>query len=379
MKQRIISIGVAFLMLFSLLVTQTMAAGLPFTDVPATAWYYSDVKNAYETGLINGRNDTTFAPKANMTYAEAIKLAACMHQKYTTGAVTLKNGSPWYQTYVDYAKNTGIIWKDYAWTQHATRAGYIEIFAHALPNTALGPINTVKNNAIPDVPVTHPQADAIYKLYRAGILEGTGSDHACKPDNTINRAEVAAILTRMMDPSARKTFTLTVAGEKTAEDILQAMKDTRDFSAKWFYDGPGHGDTHADCADTIQGPYLGGTWTYAKVTQSGINTRADVVTLAQQYYTRSAAEEIVGYKQWIEQNGKLYVSMPEGLGGGYTDEMYIVMEKSGTGQYTLKCSEYMFGEFMFSYEMHYTFMNGRWVFDTPIYLLPPTIHVVDFI
>ena len=47
----------------------TFAADLPFTDVPGDAWYYSDVKSAYDTGLINGMTPTTFELESNMTYA----------------------------------------------------------------------------------------------------------------------------------------------------------------------------------------------------------------------------------------------------------------------------------------------------------------------
>ena len=184
-----------------------LTAGLPFNDVPASAWYYSDVKAAYESGLINGTSATTFAPDNYLTYAEAIKLAACMHQLYETGEVTLTGGvSQWYQGYVDYAKENGIISKDYDWGAQATRAGYMEIFAGALPDEALAEINTVDDGAIPDVPEAHASADAIYKLYRAGIVQGVDAARSCNPSANIKRGEVAAILTRMMDEDARIAF-----------------------------------------------------------------------------------------------------------------------------------------------------------------------------
>ncbi len=148
------------------------ARGLPFTDVPETEWYYNDVLLAYRTGLINGKTATAYLPDDLMTCAEAVKLAACMHQKYTTGTVTLVNGSPWYQSYADYARANGIISRDYDWNAPISRADYAAIFAHALPETAFAPKNAVADGAVPDVPSSHPQAADIYKLYRAGILAG---------------------------------------------------------------------------------------------------------------------------------------------------------------------------------------------------------------
>ena len=122
MKKRILCALLCVAMLATLSVT-ALADGLPFTDVPASQWYYQDVETAYNNGLINGKSATRFAPDDNLTYAEAVKLAACMHQKYTTGTVTLKNGDPWYKSYVDYCEMNAIIDKDYRWTAKATRAG----------------------------------------------------------------------------------------------------------------------------------------------------------------------------------------------------------------------------------------------------------------
>jgi len=208
--KRTLSFILTLIMCIGLLPMAVTAADLPFTDVPESEWYYADVKSAYETGLINGKTTTAFKPNDNMTYAEAAKLAACMYQRFTDGVVSLKNGTPdWYSTYVNYAKKRGIIVKDYVWNQQATRAGYMEIFAKALPDYALKAINDVPDGSIPDVPMEHPQAEAIYKLYRAGILQGTDATyHYCNPASTIKRSEVAAIVARMMDSSKRITFSM---------------------------------------------------------------------------------------------------------------------------------------------------------------------------
>ena len=217
--KKTLSFILTLIMCIGLLPMAVTAADIPFTDVPETQWYYADVKSAYETGLINGKTTTLFKPDDNMTYAEAAKLAACMYQRFTDGIVSLKNGTPdWYSTYVDYAKNRGIITKDHVWNQQATRAGYMEIFAKALPDYALKAVNDVPDNSIPDVPMEHPQAEAIYKLYRAGILQGVDAAHNCNPMSTIKRSEVAAIVTRMMDTTKRVSFSMgTTAPGKTEE------------------------------------------------------------------------------------------------------------------------------------------------------------------
>lgn len=208
MKKRLFIMSLAFVMCLSVSFSYSFAGGLTFTDVKKSDWFYTDVKLAVETGLVNGKSATKYAPNDNLTYSEAVKLAACMNQKYFKGSVSLKNGSPWYQSYVDYCKVNNIIKQDYPWYSTVTRAGYIEIFAHALPDSALAAINAIDDGAIPDIPMTHKNAPAIYKLYRAGIIQGVDSAHNCNPNSKITRSEIASILTRMMYPDTRIKFTI---------------------------------------------------------------------------------------------------------------------------------------------------------------------------
>lgn len=48
----------------------------------------------------------------------------------------------------------------------------------------------------------------IFTFYRAGILTGGDKKGTFYPNQSITRAEVATILSRMMDPNARRTFVL---------------------------------------------------------------------------------------------------------------------------------------------------------------------------
>ncbi|MBQ7929949.1 MAG: S-layer homology domain-containing protein [Clostridia bacterium] len=180
----------------------------PFTDVPANQWYRSYVEIAHRNGLINGKSDTLYKPDDNMTLAECIKLAACMHQLHYDGEVTLENGNPWYQTYVDYAKENRIIAKETTLSDAqlkapVTRAVYVSIFSYALPGEALVKINEVPVGSLPDVPADHPYAANIYKMYNAGIINGSDAKGTFGPNDNIKRSAVAAILVRMMDPAYR--------------------------------------------------------------------------------------------------------------------------------------------------------------------------------
>lgn len=195
----------------------------PFVDVKTSDWFYSDVYNANKMGLINGKTTTRYYPNDNMTYAEAIKIAACMNQYYIEGEVTLENGSDkWYDSYYEYCLENGIIKSTGELDEPGydelyqkandpiSREIYVYIFAHSLPEEALEPINSVADDAIPDVKSSSESVldDAIYMMYRAGILNGNDAKGTFRPDSNIKRSEVAAIISRMMHPEMRKSIAL---------------------------------------------------------------------------------------------------------------------------------------------------------------------------
>lgn len=183
--------------------SQTYYDGL-FWDVSATDWFANEVRVSYDLGLVKGDSATSFNPNGNIRLSEAITLASRIHSAYYDNGCVFVQGTPWYQVYVDYAVENGIIqdeqFEDY--TAYATRAEFAAIFSAALPDKALPEINVIE--AIPDVSGTEPYADDVYKLYRAGILTGNDAYGTFSPDTTIKRCEVAAIVSRMALTEMRK-------------------------------------------------------------------------------------------------------------------------------------------------------------------------------
>ena len=223
MKKRILSLVLAGTLCLST-AAPALAAGLDnfqkvntytagqFSDVPAGSWFAPNVQAAYELDLMTGSSDTTFNPNGNLTVAEALVLACRLHSTYVgDGETFAPNGGAWYQSYVDYAVKNGII-TDGAYTDYtatATRAQFAAILAAALPDEALPAINSVTK--LPDLDANATYAAAVLKLYNAGILTGSDAAGSFKPTSTIQRSEVATIVTRMADKSLRKTFTLSAA------------------------------------------------------------------------------------------------------------------------------------------------------------------------
>lgn len=182
-----------------------MAVGksFPFIDVTEQHWARPYVEQAYKQALINGKTDVLYMPDGNLTYAEAIKLASCINQLYSMGAVSFEPGYPWYQPYVSYAELNQIIQPgEFAakLDDPISRYDFAHIFSHALPDSAFTPLKAI--DSIPDVPSSNEHAGEVLKLYRAGILTGDTTG-AFNGKDKIKRSETAAIVIRMIDNNAR--------------------------------------------------------------------------------------------------------------------------------------------------------------------------------
>ena len=184
-----------------------------FTDIQYSNWFFVDVSAAHARGLIDGMSASSYAPDGQLTTAQAVKLAACLHQRYYKGSVTLSNSSSgrWYQSYIDYAIANDIL--DEAPSETVcnapiSRSDFVRIFYRALPRSNYAAINSIADNAIPDVSLNEANASEIYTFYRAGILTGSDDAGSFLSSSSIRRSEVAAILTRMYEPGARKNVTL---------------------------------------------------------------------------------------------------------------------------------------------------------------------------
>ena len=184
-----------------------------FVDVSETDWYAGSVGEAYELGLMSGKEMNVFDPAGNVSAAEAVTIASRLHSLYTKGGnVTgISAGGEWYQSYLDYAFQNGIIGKglyEGDVTKTATRAQFAEILANALPKEALYEINRISDDAIPDVKMSSAYAESIYMLYRAGILSGNDGSGTFLPQSSISRAEAACVIARMANSDNRIAVTV---------------------------------------------------------------------------------------------------------------------------------------------------------------------------
>ncbi|MDP4132492.1 MAG: S-layer homology domain-containing protein [Bacillota bacterium] len=180
-----------------------------FKDVDEDEWYGTNkngsVKLVYSYGLMEGNDDGTFNPQGNITIAQAITIAARVANIYYNDEEDFEYEDKWYEGYVKYAISKNIIdendFDDY--DAFITRDQMAYIFSNILPDDELEEINEVKG--IPDVDKYDEYYKEIIFLYNVGILSGSDSKGTFNPKSNITRAEVAAIITRLVDSSQRRT------------------------------------------------------------------------------------------------------------------------------------------------------------------------------
>ena len=185
-----------------------------FTDIDQSKWYGAEqqavIKTACDLGILNGMSSDRFLPEGNLRINEAVKIACMVHSIYHGNQDAVRDlpvGKDWAKPYFAYAMENGILPEEGIGeeTAYATRAQMAYLFAHCLPEEGLERINPVAS--ISDVASYElgviDGGEEILALYRAGVLNGDPETHAFRPQDTITRAETAAIVTRLARPEER--------------------------------------------------------------------------------------------------------------------------------------------------------------------------------
>lgn len=174
-----------------------------YTDVSPRDWFSVWADLAYNLNLMQGVGNDAFAPNQTLTVAEALKLAAFLESQSAGDTFHLQpvTGAPWYKSSVTYCEASGIIsageFTDFE--RPVTRAEMAYIFSRTSLARSLPEVNSLTRvkAAVPDVKTGDYAAEAIFGLYAKGILTGSDGDLTFRPNDSLTRAEAAAIVTRM--------------------------------------------------------------------------------------------------------------------------------------------------------------------------------------
>ena len=205
------------------------AYDVSFSDVPEDSWFYTDVMTLAESGVIGGYPDGTYRPTKKVTTGESLKM------------ILLAAGYPepervdshWARGYLNFAIDQGFLvrYQDISDLDvNMTRGMLAKLAANALGLSDPGTYGTFTDT------------DSVYveALYAAGIVGGY-PDGTYRPDASVSRAEIAAIVNRIyqsLDPviptdPEQDPAEITL---RTTEPMIDFIKQKEGFQEKAAWD-----------------------------------------------------------------------------------------------------------------------------------------------
>ena len=169
-----------------------------FTDVTADKWYYDFVETVAEKKLFAGNGDGTFAPEANMTYAEFL---AVLFQ-FSGDTLPTNSGPNWYDNHIQWAKDHDLIpagmLNGFDPEAAITRQDMAALFGSFLTNYdyTAAPVNSGTPSFSDGASIADYARDGVELCYQLGIMGGN-DDGTFAPGNTAIRAEVAVTMVQM--------------------------------------------------------------------------------------------------------------------------------------------------------------------------------------
>lgn len=189
MRQRVCSL---FLLLILALALPASAAGdLPFTDVSPDDWYYTYVKDLYDSNIVQGTTDTTFSPRGQVTFGQALKLVLI--------AAGYENQPPisdhWASGFYYFAQQNGFLPGSMSLSldDPINRLQIAEIIVRAmdLSRTSQSPS-----------PFADTNDEAALILHDHGIFQGSDNGNGqtlFRPQSAISRAEITTVIHRVYE------------------------------------------------------------------------------------------------------------------------------------------------------------------------------------
>ena len=158
-----------------------------FSDISSSTWCYKYVTELSDANVIDGYTDGTFKEKNAITYGAALKLIM-LAAGYPEQA---KTGTHVFSGYLSRAQADGLVSGNVDLSKPITRLQVSQLAAKAL-KLSTSNLSSVK-------PFTDTDDPYVQALNAAGIVEGyfSGGTSTFKPDNTLTRGQVSAIVWRM--------------------------------------------------------------------------------------------------------------------------------------------------------------------------------------
>lgn len=257
MRKKMLSFVLALMMCLSLMPSAFAAeAKRPsdkFTDVPANAWYKSELDYAVANGYIAGTSDTTFSPDASITRAQFVTILGRMLTfDFKAGSYTFEDveAGSWYAPYVGWAASRGYVngysSKEFGPNNVITVEQMGTILANYINKSGVTLWSYQASPVYADASSISGWAKSNMELVRQYGLMVTDASGKVNPQKTVSRAEGTVSLVRLAkamgmgkdpgatpdvivtNPSGTKTYYYSIMSEEDIaclEVVIRAYND----------------------------------------------------------------------------------------------------------------------------------------------------------
>ena len=178
-----------------------------FSDLSSNRWSYGSIKVSYDKGILLGFPDGTFKPTQNVTWAQAITIAARMHSVYYGNALNMESqrGDSWYSPYYRYCSAHKLLPSS---CPKGTALGSASIQRYDIAYIFSRTIDAEDMPAISDLAITDRASipsyylSSVKQMYSAGVLAGF-TDNSFRGSSYATREQIAAVISRLVLPAER--------------------------------------------------------------------------------------------------------------------------------------------------------------------------------
>ena len=190
--------------------TQETTDEKTFTDVPATYWAASYIKDLTDKKILNGKSETAFAPEDNITRAEFAAILSRMsgdELPAADGTFTDVANDAWYAANVAWAVKAGITQgvsaTEFAPNANITRQDMAVMIERYAAYKAYS--FTEKNESVSfadENEIAEYAKNAVSTMQKAGIISGMG-DGRFAPAEFATRAQAAKMLGMLLSDMSK--------------------------------------------------------------------------------------------------------------------------------------------------------------------------------
>ena len=182
----------------------------PFKDCE-NHWAREYIERLYNDGIVSGMTEDSFAPDVQLTRAQAAKLivSACKTDKAGVGAeiFTDVTSDDWYAAYVSAAYKAGFVngYEDGSFKPNAnvTRQELAKMICKAADYIGMASASKDKFSYADESEISTWAIEYVQKAYELGLMSGDEKGRF-NPNSNATRAEMSAVICRLTDAGAKK-------------------------------------------------------------------------------------------------------------------------------------------------------------------------------